>query len=99
MNDISLIPAHFNRKWCKNEPVNNPNNTNVKLMIHNEHINANIDVLSGECKFENAEGLYPDDFCLNIEIDEEETVTYTAEVCEKVPNKYRLAIFFKHLFV
>ena len=69
--------------------MDSPNNTDVKLMIHNEHINANIDVLSGECKFENAEGLSPDDFCLNIEIDEEEIVTYTAEVCEKIPNKYR----------
>ena len=54
-------------------------------MIHNEHINWNLDLLSGDCKFEHAEGLSPDDFCLNIH----EEGHYTAEVCEKVPNKYR----------
>ena len=54
-------------------------------MIHNEHINANLDLLSGDCKFEHAEGLYPNDFCLNFH----EEGHYTAEVCEKVPNKYR----------
>ena len=54
-------------------------------MIHNEHINANFDASSGDCAFENAEGLSPDHFC--IDIDEEGT--YTAEICEKIPLKYR----------
>ena len=54
-------------------------------MIHNEHINWNLDLLSGDCKFEHAEGLSPDNFCMNFH----EEGHYTAEICEKVPNKYR----------
>ena len=84
-NLITFILAHFNREWCENSPVSDPKNSQVKLMIHNEHINWNLDVLSGDCKFEHAEGLSPDDFCLNIH----EEGHYTAEVCEKVPSKYR----------
>jgi len=53
-------------------------------MIHNEHINWNLDLLSGDCKFEHAEGLSPDNFCMNFH----EEGHYTAEICEKVPNKY-----------
>ena len=82
---LLLVPAHFNRIWCKNNSTKNPKNLDVKLMIHNEHINANMDAISGDCEFENAEGLHPDDFCLNIE----EDGSYTAEVCEKIPFKYR----------
>jgi hypothetical protein len=54
-------------------------------MIHNEHINANLDAFSGTCDFENAEGLSPDNFCLDID----ENGEYTAEICEKIPIKYR----------
>ena len=54
-------------------------------MIHNEHINFNADALSGTCDFEHAEGLSPDNFCLDID----EHGAYTAEICEKIPIKYR----------
>ena len=77
--------AHFNRIWCSNTPKDNPRNADVKLMIHNEHINANLDAFSGTCDFENAEGLSPDNFCLDID----ENGDYTAEICEKIPIKYR----------
>jgi len=81
---FTIGTAHFNREWCENSPVSDPKNSQVKLMIHNEHINWNLDFSTGDCKFEHAEGLSPDDFCLNIH----EEGHYTAEVCEKVPNKY-----------
>ena len=58
-------------------------------MIHNEHINMNVDFASGSCSFDNAEGLYPDDFCVNIEEDTTGKTFLTAEICEKIPNKYR----------
>ncbi len=84
-----VYTAHFNRKWCENKPNTDPTNLDVKLMIHNEHINMNLDFASGSCDFKHAEGLYPDDFCLNIE----EDGTYTAEICEKVPFKYRMVLY------
>ena len=58
-------------------------------MIHNEHINMNADFASGSCSFDNAEGLHPDEFCVNIEEDPNGKTFFTAEICEKIPNKYR----------
>ena len=49
----------------------------------------NVDFASGTCDFERAEGLPVDDFCVNIEEDESGAIAYTAEICEKIPNKYR----------
>ena len=49
----------------------------------------NVDFASGSCSFDNAEGLHPDEFCVNIEEDPSGKTFLTAEICEKIPNKYR----------
>ena len=77
--------AHFNRIWCNNNSTKDPTNADVKMMIHNKHINFNADFLTGNCDFERAEGVLTNDFCLDIN----EDGSYTAEICEKIPNKYR----------
>ena len=82
--------AHFNRAWCKNDSRSflrskDPTNADVKLMVHSQHINFNDDWMTGNCEFENAEGELINDFCIDVL----EDGTYTAEMCEKIPLKYR----------
>ena len=79
------MTAHFNRIWCDNKATENATNLDVKLMIHNRHINFNADFITGNCDFEHAEGISINDFCMDIK----EDGTYTAEICEKVPEKFR----------
>ena len=67
---------------CANKALKNPTNAEVKMKIHNEHLNFrdSFNWLAGDCNFDTTEGLFVDEFCLNIL----EDATFTAEVCEKI---------------
>ena len=67
---------------CTNSAIKDPTNEQVKMKIHNEHLNFrdSFNWVSGDCKFETTEGLSVDEFCLNIH----EDFTFSAEVCEKI---------------
>ena len=62
--------------------LRNPTNSEAKLKIHDEHLNYrdSFNWLDGNCNFQTTEGLFVDEFCLNIFEDGH----YTAEVCEKI---------------
>ena len=81
--------GHFNQMACTNTAIKDPTNEQVKMKIHNEHLNFrdSFNWVSGDCKFETTEGLSVNEFCLNIH----EDFTFSAEVCEKImgDNRYR----------
>ena len=79
---ITFFEGHFNQIRCTNNPTKDPTNGQVKMKIHNEHLNFrdSFNWVSGDCKFETTEGLSVDEFCLNIH----EDFTFSAEVCEKI---------------
>ena len=60
------------------------------MKIHNEHLNYRdtTNWLGGDCDFNTSEGLFVDEFCLNIL----EDGSFTAEICEKMSEseQYKL---------
>ena len=67
---------------CRNQALKHPKNNEVKLKIHNEHLNFrdSVNWLNGNCDFNTTEGLFVDEFCLNIL----EDGNFTAEICEEI---------------
>ena len=74
--------GHFNVRACRNKALKNATNAQVKLKIHSEHLNFrdSVNWLGGDCNFETSEGLFVDEFCLNILDDG----NFTAEICEEI---------------
>ena len=80
--DFLYFEGHFNVKACRNLALKTPTNSQVKLKIHDEHLNHRdtVNWIDGDCHFETTEGLFVDEFCLNILHDG----NFTAEVCEEI---------------